>query len=308
VISTSSMNARTMESALERDIWERSREISSERYSEAQRLVSRRWSFKFGASVAMMAANRVSRYIQSQLGLGRSEAEVLHGGLRTHRDVRNGSLRAAIFGFNDGLVSNVSLVLGTLGAHPGGGVIRLAGLAGLFGGSFSMAAGEYISMSGQREVFERELSMERDELKNQPEAEFLELEAIYVDRGISAEVAHQLVHELMADPKLALAAHAREELGIDPGSLGSPIQAAVSSFLTFALGAFIPLIPFLGGSGSLVVALVAIGLTALAAITGGAGLSFFTLRPPAFSALRSLLICGVAGGVTFGIGALIGGA
>ncbi len=226
----------------------------------------------------------------------------------THRDVRNGSLRAAIFGFNDGLVSNVSLVLGTLGAHPGGGVIRLAGLAGLFGGSFSMAAGEYISMSGQREVFERELATEREELENQPAAELLELEAIYVKRGISGDVAHQLAIELMSDPKLALAAHAREELGIDPGSLGSPIQAATSSFLTFALGAFIPLIPFLGGSGSLTVALVAIGLTVLASVTVGAGLSAFTLRSPGFSALRSLLICAVAGGVTYGIGTLIGGA
>ena len=265
-------------------------------------------AMSIGASVGTMAMNRVSKYIQSQLGLGLSEVEGFHGGRRTHRDVRNGSLRAAIFGFNDGLVSNVSLVLGTLGAHPGGGVIRLAGLAGLFGGSFSMAAGEYISMSGQREVFERELAMESDELKNQPAAELLELEAIYVERGISAEVAHQLAKELMADPNLALAAHAREELGIDPGSLGSPIQAAVSSFLTFALGAFIPLIPFLGGSSSLTIALIAICLTALASITVGAGLSYFTLRSPGFAAMRSLLICGVAGSVTFGIGALIGGA
>lgn len=255
-----------------------------------------------------MAANRVSTYIQSQLGLGRSEGEGFHVGKVTHRDVRSGSLRAGIFGFNDGLVSNVSLVLGTLGAHPGGGVIRLAGLAGLFGGSFSMAAGEYISMSGQREVFERELAMESEELKNQPHAELLELEAIYVKRGISVDIAHQLAIELMADPKRALAAHAREELGIDPGSLGSPIQAAISSFLTFALGAFIPLIPFLGGSATLTVALMAIGLTALASVTVGAGLSFFTLKSPGFSAVRSLLIFAVAGGVTFGIGALIGGA
>ena len=255
-----------------------------------------------------MPENRVSTYIQSQLGLGRSEGEGFHGGKRTHRDVRSGSLRAGIFGFNDGLVSNVSLVLGTLGAHPGGGVIRLAGLAGLFGGSFSMAAGEYISMSGQREVFERELAMASEELKNQPHAELLELEAIYVKRGISVDIAHQLAIEIMADPKLALAAHAREELGIDPGSLGSPIQAAISSFLTFALGAFIPLIPFLGGSATLTVALMAIGLTALASVTVGAGLSFFTLKSPGFSALRSLLICAVAGGVTFGIGSLIGGA
>lgn len=254
-----------------------------------------------------MAPNRIVAYLQTQFGVGGPESERFHGGPGTHRDVRNGALRAAIFGFNDGLVSNVSLVLGTLGAHPGGGVIRLAGLAGLFGGSFSMAAGEYISMSGQREVFERELAMEREELKTQPQAEQLELEAIYVKRGISEDIAHQLAEELMADPHLALATHAREELGIDPGALGSPIQAAVSSFLTFALGAFIPLVPFLGGSGSLTVAVISISITALAALVVGAGLSIFTLRSPFVSAVRSLVICVFAGGVTFGIGSLIGG-
>ncbi len=225
-----------------------------------------------------------------------------------HRDVRDGSLRAAIFGFNDGLVSNVSLVLGTLGAHPGGGVVRLAGLAGLFGGSFSMAAGEYISMSGQREIFERELSAERVELENHPEAEMSELVGIYTKRGISEEIALKLAQELMAEPQIALLTHAREELGIDPGSLGLPFRAAWISFLTFALGAFIPLIPFLGGSSSTGSALIAIVLVVLFAISVGAGLSLFTLRSKLFSAVRSLLICAVAGSVTYGIGALVGGA
>jgi VIT1/CCC1 family predicted Fe2+/Mn2+ transporter len=228
------------------------------------------------------------------------------GPFHYHRDIRSGSLRAGIFGFNDGLVSNVSLVLGTLGAHPGGGVVRLAGLAGLFGGSFSMAAGEYISMSGQREIFERELATERIEIENHPEFELHELIAIYIGHGISEEVSRQLAMELMSDPKLALAAHAREELGISPDSLGSPIKAAFSSFFTFALGAFIPLIPFLGGSGSLRSALIAIALTGCAALSVGAGLSFFTLRSKFYSALRSVLICAVAGSVTYGIGSFIG--
>lgn len=253
-----------------------------------------------------MQLRNVIGQLRDQLSPTGYEAGHSRGQYRNHRDVRGGSLRATIFGFNDGLVSNVSLVLGTLGAHPGGSFVRLAGLAGLFGGSFSMAAGEYISMRGQREVFERELATERSELEVHPEAERAELEGIYVDRGITEDVARKLAGELMADPHLALQTHAREELGIDPNAMGSPIQAAVSSFFSFALGAFIPLIPFLSGSASLTTALIAIGLTALAALGAGAGLSFFTLRTKTFSAMRSLLICVVAGAITYGIGSLVG--
>ena len=234
------------------------------------------------------------------------DGELSPGPNVAHRDVRSGTLRASIFGLNDGLVSNVSLVLGTFGAHPGGGVIRLAGLAGLFGGSFSMAAGEYISMSGQREVFERELSLERDELSRHPEIERRELVGIYMKRGISEDMANELASELMSDPHMALATHAREELGIDPSALGSPIRASVSSFVTFAAGAFVPLIPFLSGSSSNASAYISIALTAVCALAIGGGLSLFTLRTPVFSALRSLAICAVAGAVTYGIGSLIG--
>ncbi|HVB01818.1 MAG TPA: VIT1/CCC1 transporter family protein [Acidimicrobiales bacterium] len=232
--------------------------------------------------------------------------EIPPGPLQKHRDIRSGSLRAAIFGLNDGLISNISLVLGTVGAHSSGGVIRLAGLAGLFGGSFSMAAGEYISMSGQVEVFERELSLEREELDIHPDLELQELVEIYLRRGISADIAHKLGAEIMSDPGLALAAHAREELGIDPDSLGSPIRAALASFFTFAFGAFIPLIPFLSGSGSFRMVMISISLTVATALGIGAGLSIFTLRTRFFSAMRSLLICAVAGGVTYVIGSLIG--
>ncbi len=254
-----------------------------------------------------MTAKLILARIREQLISAPSDNDRANGIYHSHRDVSDGSLRAAIFGFNDGLVSNVSLVLGTLGAHSSGGVIRLAGLAGLFGGSFSMAAGEYISMSGQREVFERELALERTELEVNPENELRELIAIYIKHGISEEVSTQLAQEIMADPKLALAAHAREELGISPDKMGSPMNAAVSSFLTFALGAFIPLIPFLGGSGATRAAIFAIALTAFAAMLAGGGLSYFTLRSKLYSAVRSLVICGAAGGVTYGIGSLVGG-
>ncbi len=224
----------------------------------------------------------------------------------THRDPRGGGLRAAVFGASDGLVSNVSLVLGTAAAHPGGTFIRLAGLAGLFGGSFSMAAGEWISMRAQREVFERELEVERIEIERHPKGELHELEQIYQRRGVAAATAKELASQLMADPELALATHAREELGIDPDQLGSPLQAALSSFFTFAAGALIPLLPFLTGNGGSNVVLISIALTAVAALVVGAVLSAFTDRPMWLSAIRSLGICAVAGGATYGIGAAIG--
>jgi VIT1/CCC1 family predicted Fe2+/Mn2+ transporter len=229
----------------------------------------------------------------------------LHIG-HTHRDPRGGGLRAAVFGASDGLISNVSLVLGTAGAHPGGGVIRLAGLAGLFGGAFSMAAGEWISMTAQREVFERELEVERRELERHPRSERHELEQIYQRRGISAATAAELASQLMADPEVALQTHAREELGIDPDALGSPVQAAVASFVTFAAGALVPLIPFLSGHGGSTALALSIALTAIAALVIGGVLSVFTHRPVVTSALRQLLICAVAGAATYGIGAAVG--
>jgi vacuolar iron transporter family protein len=223
-----------------------------------------------------------------------------------HRDLRGGGFRAAIFGVSDGLVSNVSLVLGLAGAHPASGVLRLAGLAGLMGGSFSMAAGEYVSMRGQHEALERELDVERIELRTHPEAERRELEHIYLQRGVTPAVAHQVVEELMATPESALFTHAREELGIDPSALGSPIQAAVASFLTFAFGALVPLLPFLTGSGTSSAVLVSIALAGLAALLVGLVLSHFTGRSKLFSAVRSLAICAAAGGVTYLVGSLIG--
>ncbi len=224
----------------------------------------------------------------------------------THRDMRGGGLRAAVFGVSDGLVSNVSLVLGTAGAHPGAGVVRLAGLAGLFGGSFSMAAGEYISMRVQREAFERELHVEQAEIEAQPESERAELVYLYESRGLDTETAERIAETLMADPRIALETHAREELGLDPAALGSPFQAALLSFVTFAVGALIPLAAFLGGSSGTGAILSAIAATAVAALLVGGALSFLTSRPVVGSALRSLLLCAAAGAITYGIGAAVG--
>jgi VIT1/CCC1 family predicted Fe2+/Mn2+ transporter len=223
-----------------------------------------------------------------------------------HRDVRGGGLRAAVFGVSDGLVSNVSLVLGTAGAHPGVGVVRLAGLAGLFGGSFSMAAGEYVSMRAQQEAYQRELDVERRELRERPEFERRELERIYTDRGIAPDVAASLAEAFMANPELALDTHAREELGIDPDALGMPLQSGFVSFFTFAVGAFMSLIPFLGGTSGTKAIIASIIITAIAALGVGSTLSVFTRRPMLFSAVRSLAICAVAGAITYGIGTAIG--
>ena len=222
-----------------------------------------------------------------------------------HRDIRGGSARAAVFGISDGLVTNVSLILGLSGASPPVGVVRLAGLAGLLGGAFSMAAGEYISMRAQTELFERELERERQEIHHRPEGELQELVRIYESRGISTELAMQVARQMMADPKTALETHAREELGIHPDSLGRPVQAAFASFVTFSVGALLPLIPFLVGLGTSAV-LASIVIAAIAAVIVGSALSLFTGRSWWWSAFRQLAICAAAGAVTYGVGAAVG--
>jgi len=222
-----------------------------------------------------------------------------------HRNVQGGAARAAVFGISDGLVSNVSLILGVAGADPAPGVVRLAGLAGLVGGAFSMAAGEYVSMKAQAELLERELELERIEIARRPETERRELAAIYRSRGVEPAVADELATAMMRDPDLALETHAREELGIDPEELGSPLLAAVSSFLAFAFGAVLPLIPWLITRGS-AATVGSVVLGALAAIGIGVALSFFTGRSRVRSALRQLLIAGAAAAVTFAVGSAVG--
>ena len=186
-----------------------------------------------------------------------------------HRDLRGGGARAAVFGISDGLVTNVALVLGMAGANPGGSIVRLAGIAGLVAGSFSMASGEYLSMTAQRELQERELEVERRALRNNPRGEAAELRGMYVRRGIEPAVASDMVDEVMQDPDLALETHAREELGISTQSLGSPWQAAGASFITFAVGAFVPLAPWLFTSGT--TALVLSVLLGAPGCRGGGG-------------------------------------
>lgn len=210
-----------------------------------------------------------------------------------------------MFGVSDGLVSNVSLILGLAGASPPGSVIRLAGFAGLLGGAFSMAAGEYVSMRAQRELWEREIEVERRELERHPTSERRELVHLYENRGIPAELARRLADEVMADPDLALETHTREELGVNPDALGRPFQAAFASFFTFAIGAVIPLIPFLWakGNGAVVASVLA---TAAAALIVGGLLSIFTGKRWWWSAIRQLGICAVAGAVTYSVGRAIG--
>ncbi len=222
-----------------------------------------------------------------------------------HRDVRGGGARAAVFGVSDGLVTNVSLVLGMAGANPGGSIVRLAGVAGLIAGSFSMAAGEYVSMTAQRELMERELAVERRALSLSPEEERAELRGMYVRRGIDPGVATDMANQVMQNPDLALETHAREELGIELRNLGSPLQAAAASFVTFAIGAFIPLAPWLFTSGTLALVL-SIVLGGLGALAVGAVLARFTERSMFTSAVRQLGVTAVAAAVTYGVGRAIG--
>ena len=222
-----------------------------------------------------------------------------------HRDIKGGGARAAVFGASDGLVTNVSLILGLAGARPIASVVRLGGLAVLIGGALSMAIGEYVSMRAQTELLQRELEIERHEIKHRPEYERRELADIYEQRGIDPEVAHSLATEMMRDPELALETHAREELGIDPTALGSPLQAAVSSFVSFASGAVIPLIPWLITTGMTAV-IASIAAAGFASILVGIALSRFTDRPWWKSAGRQLLLSAIAAGATYFIGKAVG--
>jgi len=222
-----------------------------------------------------------------------------------HRDVSGGTARAAVFGVSDGLVSNVAIVLGFAGANPGAGLIRLAGLTGLIGGAVSMAAGEYVSMKAQAELLERELEMERIELRRSPEAERRELVAIYRSRGVDEATADQLATALSRNPEMALETHAREELGIDPSSLGRPVSAAGSSFVCFAFGASVPLVPYFFGSGTAPM-VVAIVLAVLSAIAVGTLLARFTGRSALRSGARQLFYTAVPAVLTFALGSAVG--
>ncbi len=216
-----------------------------------------------------------------------------------------GNLRAAVFGVNDGLLSNTSLILGVTGAGAGGRAVLLTGVAGLLAGAFSMASGEYVSMRAQREMYEHQIAEESAELERYPAEEAEELALIYEARGVPIDEARAMTHKLVQDKDKMLATLTREELGLNPDDLGSAVGAAASSFVAFALGALLPLLPFLVGAGRaalpIAIALAALGLTAV-----GATLSLFTGHGALRGGVRMLAIGAAAGAATWGIGQLIG--
>ncbi len=223
-----------------------------------------------------------------------------------HRRGMGGNLRASVFGVNDGLVSNASLVLGVAGAGAHGDFVLMTGLAGLLAGALSMASGEYVSVRSQREMYEYQIALEREEVAEYPEEEAEELALIYQARGVELEQARAVSRALLARPEQALDVLAREELGLNPDDLGSPWGAATSSFLSFGAGAAIPLIPFiarLSGQGVLVGTAL---LTAVSLFAVGLALSLFTGRDALKGALRMVLIGGGAGLVSFLVGRALG--
>jgi vacuolar iron transporter family protein len=240
---------------------------------------------------------------RAEVARARRELEII----RKHHgnSGRSGSLRAAVFGVNDGLVSNFSLVLGMAGADLGSNVVILAGIAGLVAGAFSMAAGEYVSMQVQREVFESAIDLERQEIAEEPDHERHEVEVILRAQGVPAEDAERIAERVMEDPELALDLMARQELGLDPDELGSPLGAASSSFGAFAVGALIPLLPFLLFAGGLAV-VVSVVVSGLCLFGVGALAARLSERPALFGGARMLLIGALAAAVTYGIGKAFG--
>lgn len=229
-----------------------------------------------------------------------------------HRAERHGRWtagrgRAAVFGLSDGLVSNLALVAGVAGASTAQGAVLVGGIAGLVAGALSMASGEYVSMRANSELLERELDVERREIEADPAGETLELAGIYADRGIDADVALSMASRMMADPHTALEAHARDELGIDPGQLGSPVGAALASFVAFALGAVIPLLPWFVVSGTAgIVASLVLGVAAAFAL--GAGLGVLAGRSWVKGAVRQVVVVLGCFAVTYLIGRAVGAA
>lgn len=254
--------------------------------------------------LAAMKVRGMSLYTHASLGhvTPQSADQLEH---RHHGVGGGGNLRAAVFGVNDGLISNASLIMGIAGATADSQIIVLTGVAGLIAGAFSMAAGEYVSVRSQREMYEYQIGLEREELEHYPEAEAEELALIYEARGHTREEAGSMARNLIADPEKALVTLAREELGLNPEDLGSPWGAALFSFFSFAAGASIPLVPFLiaAGTTSLVAAVVATGIALFAV---GATLSLFTGRSAWWSGARMLAIGSAAGAFTYLVGSLLG--
>jgi VIT1/CCC1 family predicted Fe2+/Mn2+ transporter len=253
--------------------------------------------------MSQRVSGRPPRRAELEVARAREELERI----KSHhsRSGRGGALRAGVFGINDGLVSNFSLVLGVAAANPGPQFVLLAGVAGLIAGAFSMAAGEYVSMRVQREVFEAQIALERQEIEEQPERERQEVEVILRAQGIPPEDAEPLSEKVMADPEVALDLMARQELGLNPDELGSPWGAAISSFISFSVGALIPILSYVLPVGALALAF-SIGLSALALFAVGAATARLSDRPLLWGGFRMLLIGGLAASVTYGIGHLLG--
>lgn len=223
-----------------------------------------------------------------------------------HNAIQNGNnVRAAVFGVNDGLVSNTSLILGVAGASVQPQFIILSGLAGMLAGAFSMAAGEYISVQSQRELYENQIALERAELETYPEEEAAELSYIYQARGLTKEDADLFAKKMLQNQETALKTLARDELGLNPDDLGSPVGAALSSFLSFTIGSAIPILPFLFTSGKLSFFLSIAG-SGLSLFLVGAILSLFTGKNACASGCRMLSIGILAGTTTFLAGKLLG--
>lgn len=226
-----------------------------------------------------------------------------------HPDVTGGWLRPAVFGASDGLVSNVALIAGVAGGtmgDPGSSkAVVLAGLAGLAAGAFSMAVGEYTSVASQSEAAAHEVEKERREIIANPEGETRELAQMYVGKGIDAALAQEVAEQIHRDVDKAVEVHAREELGVDPDDLASPMLAAVSSFIAFALGALVPLLPYLLGADTL---LPGLAITLVALFGAGAVVTQVTTRPWFYGGVRQMLLGAAAAALTYGIGSLVGGA
>jgi VIT1/CCC1 family predicted Fe2+/Mn2+ transporter len=222
-----------------------------------------------------------------------------------HRDVQGGTQRATVLGAGDGLLTNLSLVLGVAGASTNASTVRLAGVASLLAGAFSMAAGELVSVRAQQEMVEREVQVERQELADDPEGEQRELAGMYRAQGLSSEDASTVARILSSHPDIALDTHARLELGVDPQAPSSAWQAAVSSFLSFSAGAILPLFPwfFAAGSGPVIASII---IGAVAALALGAAIGIFSGRNVLSTALRQLAVAAIAAAVTYGVGHLLG--
>jgi VIT1/CCC1 family predicted Fe2+/Mn2+ transporter len=270
------------------------------------RLVRRFGPRSLRGVLAAMKLRGLSIYSTSHAVAGHAMPTSAHEVGARHRSAVGGNLRAAVFGVNDGLVSNASLVMGIAGTGAGTPYVLMTGIAGLLAGALSMAAGEYVSVRSQREMYEYQIALEREEVAEYPEEEAEELALIYQARGVALEQAREMSRALLARPEQALDVLAREELGLNPDDLGSPWHAAAFSFLAFAAGATLPLVPFIVGATGMHAVVLAAATALVALFTVGLTLSLFTGRAAVRGGLRMVLIGGGAGLVSFFVGRAVG--